>query len=99
MNNQHSRCAHTHTLNAIHRHAWKDCDTERQTSLGLQLVSMPLLGLLDHGQPPFAMLVDRFVQRFDDIDDPGLPVHGTQTQLGHAIYVHGRSGYMHAMAV
>ena len=37
---------------------------------------MPLLGLLDFGQPPLAVLVGRSVYQLDDTDDPGLPEHG-----------------------
>ena len=81
-------CTHTHTPNAIHAQAWTDGDTEWQASLTLQLVGMPLFGLLDSGQPPLAMLVDRFVQQFDDIEDPGLPVHGAPTQMSQTCAVY-----------
>ena len=89
---------HTHTPNATYAQAWTGGDTEWQTSLTLHIVGLPLLGLLDLGQSELAMFVDRLVERLDDIDDPGLPVHGAQTLIGNAVYEHCRDGDMHAMA-
>ena len=54
-------CIHTHTPNALHAQAWTGGDTEWPAGLTLQLVGMPLVGLLDYGQPMLAVLVDRFV--------------------------------------
>ena len=89
MCNLHSICAHTHTPSAIHAQAWTGGDTEWQAGLTLQLVCMPLFGLLDYGQSLLAPLVDRFVQQFDYTDDPGLPVHGVPTQMSQtcAVYI------------
>ena len=88
MGNLHSICAHTHTPNAIHAQAWTGGDTEWQASLTLQLVGMPLFGLLDYGQSLLAPLVDRFVQQFDYADDPGLPVRGVPIQMSQTCVVY-----------
>ena len=60
---------------------------------------MPLLGLLDLGQSPLAVLVDRPVYQLDDTDDPGLPEHGAPALMPQTCAVDNSNPSTHLSCV